>query len=124
VPFSWEGRYGSCSAGTEEIWAIFLGNKGDMDPVLGVQGRYSRFLFMANRGGVGPGQGSETGKKGSCLGGVKLERRESCSGGKQVTVRYFHKGELSCKDMVINHEVKIRNWFCMVLSSRLVPKIF
>ena len=66
----------------------------------------------------------EQGKNGSCLGGVKLQGRESCSGGKQVTIRYFHKGELSCKDMVINHEEKIRNWFCMDLTSRLVPKIF
>ncbi len=40
-PFHGEqGRYWSCSMGTEEIWAIFLGNKGDKGPVHGVQGRY------------------------------------------------------------------------------------
>ncbi len=82
---------------------------------------------MANRGGVGPGQDSGTGEEWVLFRGsetMKLQGRDSCSGGKQVIIRSFDKGELSCKDMVINPEVKIRTWFCMVLSSRLVPKIF
>jgi hypothetical protein len=79
---------------------------------------------MANSGDVGPGQDSGTGEEWALFRGSETTGCESFSGGKQATIRYFHKGELSCKDMVINHEVKIRNWFCMVLSSRLVPKIF
>ncbi len=81
-----QGRYGSCSCRTGEIWVLLIGNRGDMGPVHGeqwkymgpvhgVQGRHGScswdagkiwFLFMANMVGVGPGQGSGTGKKGSC----------------------------------------------------------
>jgi hypothetical protein len=65
-PFHGEqGRYGSCSWGTGEIWVLFMGNRGDMGPVYREQGR--------------PGQGSGTGEEGVLFTGVKLERRESCS---------------------------------------------